>query len=154
MKAKLKWWHFCIYWISKRQIFRFLCLESLKTPTPIHSGLDPIDFILYLFLILFHTWPSEFGWELTKIDTATSVNSNIVENRSIEEKKSKVNLGNCNERQKYFLIQGLDQGLVASLLSMRGDLRGWGLGNIQETEDETLVWIEPFKTLLSASCFL
>ena len=35
--------------------------------------------------------------------------------------------------------QGLDQGLVASLLSMRGDLRGWGLGNIQETEDETLV---------------
>ena len=76
---------------------------------------------------------------MTKIDTATSVNSNIVENRSIEEKKSKVNLGNCNERQKYFLIQGLDQGLVASLLSMRGDLRGWGLGNIQETEDETLV---------------
>ena len=36
-------------------------------------------------------------------------------------------------------LQGLDQGLVASLLSMRGDLRGWGLGNIQETEDETLV---------------
>ena len=35
--------------------------------------------------------------------------------------------------------QGLDQGLVASLLSMRGDLRSWGLGNIQETEDETLV---------------
>ena len=38
-----------------------------------------------------------------------------------------------------YLLQGLDQGLVASLLSMRGDLRGWGLGNIQETEDETLV---------------
>ena len=45
----------------------------------------------------------------------------------------------CNNPQPYFLLQGLDQGLVASLLSMRGDLRGWGLGNIQETEDETLV---------------
>ena len=30
LKAKLKWWHFCIYWISKRQIFSFLCFESLK----------------------------------------------------------------------------------------------------------------------------
>ena len=44
-----------------------------------------------------------------------------------------------NETQQNFQLQGLDQGLVASLLSMRGDLRGWGLGNIQETEDETLV---------------
>jgi len=44
-----------------------------------------------------------------------------------------------DDKAALMVKQGLDQGLVASLLSMRGDLRGWGLGNIQETEDETLV---------------
>jgi len=38
-----------------------------------------------------------------------------------------------DDKAALMVKQGLDQGLVASLLSMRGDLRSWGLGNIQET---------------------